>query len=265
MIEQEYSVQNKTACLSTQTQVKQIIIEKKNVKNKRPRLTSFWFVVSFSPQIQQTFSIVRLDHARVAHVSQGRKLSTERHVLSTFRWLHISKRAFCKQVCLSYKGTSWAENENCTEQKRCEVKHIENKLFTVVLKIELKALDPVFVCALKDSLGFRENEFWKWSLFTLLRVSVCITNDEQNGLYITTTRGNKLTNQNSNGEQRMLTFFPKEPQWKLDITKGHETDKMCPRYTEVLFHLFYHYRGEEHRSLYRELRYIEVRLINVPL
>ena len=34
---------------------------------------------------------------------------------------------------------------------------------------------------------------------------------------------------------------------------------------EVLFHIFYYYWGEENRSLYRGLRYVEVRFIEVPL
>ena len=37
------------------------------------------------------------------------------------------------------------------------------------------------------------------------------------------------------------------------------------RYIEVLFHIFYHYWGKENCSLYRGLRYIEVRYIEVPL
>ena len=37
------------------------------------------------------------------------------------------------------------------------------------------------------------------------------------------------------------------------------------RYIEVLFHIFYYYWGKENRSLYRGLRYIEVRYIEVPL
>ena len=37
------------------------------------------------------------------------------------------------------------------------------------------------------------------------------------------------------------------------------------RYIEVLFHIFYYYWGKENRSLYRGLRYIKVRLIEVPL
>ena len=37
------------------------------------------------------------------------------------------------------------------------------------------------------------------------------------------------------------------------------------RYIEVLFHIFYYYWGEENRSLYRGLRYIEARYIEVPL
>lgn len=36
-------------------------------------------------------------------------------------------------------------------------------------------------------------------------------------------------------------------------------------YTEVLFHIFHYYLGKENRSLYRGLRYIEVRYIEVPL
>ena len=36
------------------------------------------------------------------------------------------------------------------------------------------------------------------------------------------------------------------------------------RYIEVLFHLFYCYRGKENRSSYAGLRYIEVRDIEVP-
>ena len=34
-------------------------------------------------------------------------------------------------------------------------------------------------------------------------------------------------------------------------------------YIEVLFHIFYYYRGKENRSLYRGLRYLEVRYIEV--
>ena len=37
------------------------------------------------------------------------------------------------------------------------------------------------------------------------------------------------------------------------------------RHIEVLFHIFYHYWGKKNRSLYRGLRYIEVRYIEVPL
>ena len=37
------------------------------------------------------------------------------------------------------------------------------------------------------------------------------------------------------------------------------------RYIEVLFHIFYYYRGEENHSLYRELHYIEDCYIEVPL
>ena len=37
------------------------------------------------------------------------------------------------------------------------------------------------------------------------------------------------------------------------------------RYIEVLFHIFYYYWGKENRSLYRGLRYIEVRYVEVPL
>ena len=37
------------------------------------------------------------------------------------------------------------------------------------------------------------------------------------------------------------------------------------RYIEVVFHIFYYYWGEENRSSYRGLRYIEVRYIEVPL
>jgi len=37
------------------------------------------------------------------------------------------------------------------------------------------------------------------------------------------------------------------------------------RYIEVLFHIFSYYWGKENRSLYRGLRYIEVRYIEVPL
>ena len=36
-------------------------------------------------------------------------------------------------------------------------------------------------------------------------------------------------------------------------------------YTEVLFHIFHYYLGKENRSLYRGLRFIEVRYIEVPL
>ena len=37
------------------------------------------------------------------------------------------------------------------------------------------------------------------------------------------------------------------------------------RYIEVLFYTFRNYRGKENRSLYRGLRYIEVRDMVVPL
>ena len=37
------------------------------------------------------------------------------------------------------------------------------------------------------------------------------------------------------------------------------------RYFEVLFHIFYYYWGKENRSLYRGLRYMEVRYNEVPL
>ena len=37
------------------------------------------------------------------------------------------------------------------------------------------------------------------------------------------------------------------------------------RCIEVLSHIFYYYWGRQDRSLYRGLRYIEVRYINVPL
>ena len=37
------------------------------------------------------------------------------------------------------------------------------------------------------------------------------------------------------------------------------------RYIEVLFHIFYYQWGKENRSLYRKLRYIEVRYIEAPL
>ena len=37
------------------------------------------------------------------------------------------------------------------------------------------------------------------------------------------------------------------------------------RYIEVLFHIFYYYWGQENCSSYRQLRYIEVRYIEVPL
>ena len=37
------------------------------------------------------------------------------------------------------------------------------------------------------------------------------------------------------------------------------------RYIEVLFHIFDCYWGQENSSLYRQLRYIEVRYIEVPL
>ena len=36
-------------------------------------------------------------------------------------------------------------------------------------------------------------------------------------------------------------------------------------YIEVLLHIFYYYWGRESRSLYRELCYLEVRYIEVPL
>ena len=52
--------------------------------------------------------------------------------------------------------------------------------------------------------------------------------------------------------------------WNLDIAKGQGTGKFV-RYFEVLFHIFYYYWGKENCSLYRGLRYIEVRCIEVPL
>ena len=57
-------------------------------------------------------------------------------------------------------------------------------------------------------------------------------------------------------------------QWNLEITKGQGTDKFVItkfRYIEVLFHAFYYHWGEENHSLYRGLRYIEDRYIEVPL
>ena len=55
---------------------------------------------------------------------------------------------------------------------------------------------------------------------------------------------------------------------KLYITKPRYSEKILPvlwllvisrfHCTEVLFHIFYYYRGEGNRSLYRSLRYIEV-------
>ena len=55
----------------------------------------------------------------------------------------------------------------------------------------------------------------------------------------------------------------------LDITKGQGTGKNLFaitrfRYIEVLLVIFYYYWGKENRSLYRGLRYIEVRFIEVP-
>ena len=37
------------------------------------------------------------------------------------------------------------------------------------------------------------------------------------------------------------------------------------RYIEVRFHIFYYYSGKQNRSLYRGLRYMEVRYIKVSL
>ena len=55
------------------------------------------------------------------------------------------------------------------------------------------------------------------------------------------------------------------------MTKGQGTGKIILfvltkfRYIEVLFHLFCYHWGEENRSSYEGLRYIEVRYIKVPL
>ena len=57
----------------------------------------------------------------------------------------------------------------------------------------------------------------------------------------------------------------------LDITQGQGSHWQSlfaitrSRYIEVLFHMFYYYWGRENRSLYRGLRYKEVRYIEVPL
>ena len=53
-------------------------------------------------------------------------------------------------------------------------------------------------------------------------------------------------------------------QWNLDITKGQVTGKICSL-CRGSFSYIYHYWGKENRSLYRGLRYIEVRYIEVPL
>ena len=44
--------------------------------------------------------------------------------------------------------------------------------------------------------------------------------------------------------------------WPLVISTGS---------TEALFHIFYYYWEKENRSLYRGLRYVEVRYIEIPL
>ena len=57
-----------------------------------------------------------------------------------------------------------------------------------------------------------------------------------------------------------------EPRYKevpRDLQNMFATTKF--RYIEVLFHIFYYYWGRQDRSLYRGLRYMEVRYINVPL
>ena len=56
-------------------------------------------------------------------------------------------------------------------------------------------------------------------------------------------------------------------QLNLDITQGqgsHWQNLFAitrSRYIDVLFHIFYYYWGKENRSLYRGLRYKEVRYI----
>ena len=52
---------------------------------------------------------------------------------------------------------------------------------------------------------------------------------------------------------------------ELRFNEGPKKLAKFVRYIEVLFHIFYHYWGKENCSLYRGLRYIEVRYIEVPL
>ena len=53
-------------------------------------------------------------------------------------------------------------------------------------------------------------------------------------------------------------------QWTLDAKRAKGLAKFV-RYNEVLFCIFYYYWGNENRSLYGGLCYIEVRYIEVPL
>ena len=54
-----------------------------------------------------------------------------------------------------------------------------------------------------------------------------------------------------------IWFYDWNLQWNLDLTMGQGTEKIV-RYNEVLFHIFYYYWGNENRSLYQGLRYVQV-------
>ena len=54
----------------------------------------------------------------------------------------------------------------------------------------------------------------------------------------------------------------KQLQWNFDLTKCQGTGKLV-RYIEVLFHTLHYYWDDKYRTLYRGLRYIEVRYIEV--
>ena len=55
-------------------------------------------------------------------------------------------------------------------------------------------------------------------------------------------------------------------QWNLDITMSQSTDKICSSYRGFFpYSIVYFCCGKENRSLYRGLRYVEVRNIEVPL
>ena len=59
----------------------------------------------------------------------------------------------------------------------------------------------------------------------------------------------------------------KATMWNLDITKGEQTGKQYIRITKFrnrFFSIIYCYWGEDYRSLYVRIRYIEVLYFEVP-